>query len=460
MMDIDKINAAPTKSFFVSMLTRDIRLEDAILDLLDNCIDGVNRLGKNDGPKPYGGFKADIKFDAESFSITDNCGGIPWNQRDYAFRMGRPSEAERVSGSVGVYGIGMKRAIFKMGKRCSISTRSKEDQYEIKITPEWLDNQDEWKIDVSNHKSGTNNVGTSILINDIHKNIAHMFGEDKESFSASLTSVISTHYAYIMDKGFSVTINDKPVEPKTINILYDKDTDKGIRPYIFEGEIEGVNVYLSVGLTRQISSRIEVDAEQEAPTRSSEDAGWTVLCNDRAVLYCDRTELTGWGEAGVPRYHTQFIAISGIVQFRSADPSRLPTTTTKRGLDASSPLYLQVKNKMREGMKIFTGYTNKWKSKAAESEKHTKKCTPLSLDSLKKETSSLSLTDVSRIQNAKQYKPNLPSPAEPESSKCRISFSKDAEEIKHVAEHLGNPNMDPNDVGEECFDMILEEVGR
>ena len=70
------------------------------------------------------------------------------------------------------------------------------------------------------------------------------------------------------------------------------------------------------------------------------DAGWTIICNDRAVLYCDRTELTGWGEAGVPRYHTQFIAISGIVEFQSNDPAKLPTTTTKRGIDASSlPLF-------------------------------------------------------------------------------------------------------------------------
>ena len=38
-----KANGAPTKEFFVGMLTRDIELSDAILDLLDNCLDGVVR---------------------------------------------------------------------------------------------------------------------------------------------------------------------------------------------------------------------------------------------------------------------------------------------------------------------------------------------------------------------------------------------------------------------------------
>ena len=38
-----KAQASPAKRFFVEMLTRDIELADAILDLLDNCVDGALR---------------------------------------------------------------------------------------------------------------------------------------------------------------------------------------------------------------------------------------------------------------------------------------------------------------------------------------------------------------------------------------------------------------------------------
>jgi len=50
------IDASPTKDFFVSMLTRDISLDDAILDLLDNCVDGIlrNELTNNE-EHPYKG---------------------------------------------------------------------------------------------------------------------------------------------------------------------------------------------------------------------------------------------------------------------------------------------------------------------------------------------------------------------------------------------------------------------
>ena len=85
----ETVDATSVKSFFIEMLTRDIDLVDAILDLLDNCVDGILRQkGKSSGKTPYKGFKAEIKFDENSFSISDNCGGIPWELHGYAFRMG------------------------------------------------------------------------------------------------------------------------------------------------------------------------------------------------------------------------------------------------------------------------------------------------------------------------------------------------------------------------------------
>ena len=51
------VDASPVESFFVHMLTRDIDLEDAILDLLDNCVDGILRShGAANNSRPYQGF--------------------------------------------------------------------------------------------------------------------------------------------------------------------------------------------------------------------------------------------------------------------------------------------------------------------------------------------------------------------------------------------------------------------
>ncbi len=389
------VDASPVKSFFVLMLTRDISLEDAILDLLDNCVDGVLRSKKKKkGGKPYSGYWAKIDFDKDTFTIQDNCGGIPWDLHEYAFRMGpSPDRPLRPEGSVGVYGIGMKRAIFKMGKDCLISTQNEDDNYEIEIKPEWIDDESEdgWEIPVRASKKSMKEDGTTLVIGDLYPGIATRFGEDKKSFQAELKRMVATHYAYIIDKGFDVQINGDSIKPNPTRLVFTEDKKaSGIQPFIFKTKTDdGVEVFLTVGFTKPIPSQEEVANEQLEKRYSTEEAGWTILCNDRAVLYCDRTELTGWGEAGVPRYHTQFIAISGVVEFRADDASKLPTTTTKRGIDSSSTLYLQIKNKMREGMQIFTQYTNQWKGRADESKKQIAQGERLSFEEIKEKSQTL-----------------------------------------------------------------------
>ena len=455
----DKVDAMPVKSFFVEMLTRDIELVDAILDLLDNCVDGILRQRKNSsGQRPYEGFNAKITFDEKSFSISDNCGGIPWSLHEYAFRMGKdPKNRDSTLPTVGVYGIGMKRAIFKIGKQCLISTRNQEDCYEVEITPKWiLEEPDNWELPVYESSQPDKEEGTIIVIDELNDGIAIRFGEGaKEEFTRELTEKIQTHYAFILNKGFEVEINGEQVKAKPTKLVFNEK----IKPYIYQTESDGVKVFLSVGFTRPIPSQADINDEQEERRYSSVDAGWTIICNDRAVLYCDRSELTGWGEAGVPRYHTQFIAISGIVEFQSNDAAKLPTTTTKRGIDASSSLYLQIKNKMREGMKLFTAYTNHWKDDADESKRQIALGNPYTLDEIKKEVETLKMNLVKSGLKGEQFKRKLPRPEPKESTKTRISYSKELDDIQTVQRYLfGDQRVSPSKVGEECFDQMLKEA--
>jgi len=461
----EPVDASPVKSFFVSMLTRDITLEEAILDLLDNCVDGILRSKKSSGGKaPFNGYRAEIEFKKDLFSISDNCGGIPWDLHDYAFRMGRSSDRPQDKpGTVGVYGIGMKRAMFKMGKHCLVSTQNGKHRYDVEIKPEWIDDEKLWEIPVKANEKVKGEDGTMIVIGSLYPGVAARFNDDAKDFERGLRKLVSSHYAFIINKGFEVIINKKSVLPKPINLFFDKGVGKSkrIRPFVFKTRTEdGVDVFLAVGFTRPLPTEEEIRAEHEEIKYSSIDAGWTILCNDRAVVYCDRTELTGWGDAGIPRYHTQFIAISGIVEFRCADASKLPTTTTKRGIDAASPLFLQVKNKMREGMRIFINYTNEWKGRVDESKKQIEGGKALSIEEVKVEVNNLPLTSTKRTTlKGMQFKPDLPSPKLSETRMRRISFVKNLNDIEAVGDFLfKDTDADPSSIGEKCCDLILEET--
>lgn len=456
----------PVKSFFVEMLTRDIELEDAILDLLDNCVDGILRTKKKRPKKdPYKGFYANIAFDSQSFEISDNCGGIPWSLHSYAFRMGNadPTRYNNLP-TVGYYGIGMKRAIFKIGSDALIQTQSGNDAYDVSISPEWLLDELDWKIPVNASESSMTEDGTVIIIGKLREDVGALFGRGRSTFETLLRNKVATHYAFIIAQGFRVRINGKDVTPRTTELRFETGGNgKGslIRPFIYRTTIDNVSIFLAVGFTRPIPSQEEVQNESEHQRYSSELAGWTVVCNDRAVLYANRDEITGWGESGVPKYHTQFTAIAGIVEFRSNDPSKLPTNTTKRGIEGTSTLYLQVKNKMREGLKLFTDFTNQWKGEelAQTAKTRIQKAPAKTFSELKLAASELSMAKVKTGAKGEQYKPRLPRPLLKDRKLRRISYSRTVEEIEDVATFLfDDAERSASEVGEECFDRILQKA--
>ena len=164
------VDASPTKEFFVEMLTRDVQLQMAILDLVDNCIDGALRLRGQDSLHEL---RADIKFSEHTFSISDNCGGIDVvRAQDYAFRFGRPSSTDLVPHSVGRFGVGMKRAIFKMGRNFDVTTRTRNHTYRIHAdVSHWLTHS-EWTFPIDDYEGFSPSIsedatGTTITITNL-----------------------------------------------------------------------------------------------------------------------------------------------------------------------------------------------------------------------------------------------------------------------------------------------------
>tara|TARA_R110000772_G_scaffold140721_6_gene249869 strand:- start:3398 stop:4810 length:1413 start_codon:yes stop_codon:yes gene_type:complete len=463
--DEDIADFSPSKRFFVNMLTRDISLEDAVLDLLDNCMDGVIRTedqATSDGEVDYSNYWAKIYFDANSFRIKDNCGGIPKEKIKYAFRIGKPSEADEHLKTVGMYGVGMKRALFKMGFTSTIDTQhAHDDSFSVKINEQWLSDSNEWTIPVTPKLSLDDINGTEIKILDLYESISKKFRST--DFLREFKDCVRQTYSYIIEKGFKVFINDELVEADSINLIYESPGKAGgsIAPYIYQGDIDGVNVELTVGFYRPSLSEEEQEEELVRPKFNSNDAGWTIICNDRVVLYKDKSRLTGWGVSGIPSYHTQFIGIAGMV-FINGDPSKLPLTTTKRGIDASSDLYLKIKDHMMEGMKLFTSYTNAWKGKEnLEASNARISMANLADPQVIAEEMDIPEGDWTQVRgrsNERKYKPTLPKPPT-ENRKQKIVLQRSPEDIEAVREYLGmNNNSTPSEVGDRCFDRVLAEA--
>ena len=464
------VNTEPSKRFFVEMLTRDISLEDAILDMLDNSVDGILRVieqqgfDSEDNSKPYFGYYAHINFNKDSFEVKDNCGGIPENLIERALKLGRPyaqaTDQTDPKNSVGVYGIGMKRALFKIGEESLILTQNQHTRYQVLISADWLKSND-WNLALDQAPNPFPFDGTEISIGMLHSDISDILSA--EYFQDKLLEMISSHYAIIISKGFEVRVNGISAEPRPVLFKFDEKADGAIRPYIFRAQVEDVAVYLAVGLRLAIPTQDELDEEQEAVHMSSKDAGWTVICNDRVVVSNNKDELTGWGTANIPNYHNQFRSIIGVVEF-TGNPAKLPTTTTKRGLDLQSALYQQVLNRMREGLRLFIDYTNRWKTRESEAKAQVSFVPNVGFPVLKAESQNITFKVVEKTGlKGERYKPELPVPPS-SNSLVRITYSKDRDDVKEVASEI-IPDYDSLKesevrklVGEKTFDVSLQNI--
>ena len=215
-MNTNIIQGNPTKSFFIQMITRDITINDAIIDLLDNSIDGASRIKSDD----YSGLRIDLTLNENEFVVKDNCGGFSIDTaKKYAFRFGRPDDAPQTVGSVGRFGIGMKRALFKMGKNFIVESKHNGEHFRVTVDVEQWKNQtaiitstdgatktiDDWSFsydDIEDNSGKLSIDGTYIRVFNLFQEVADLFKND--SFLNTLRNDIEKLLNFSLEKNIEI----------------------------------------------------------------------------------------------------------------------------------------------------------------------------------------------------------------------------------------------------------------
>jgi hypothetical protein len=338
------VRAEPTKEFFIDMLVRDIDLIPAIIDLVDNSVDGARRVEPNGN---YTNLWVRLELEGPRFRIADNCGGIEVDRaRRYAFRFGRPEEEGQEKRSIGQFGVGMKRALFKLGEEFDIKSVTRTESWTMHISvAEWR-KQDRWefKFDSVDHRNvAASRTGTTIEIKPLHAAVAEEFGLG--SFRARLAEEIRRAHQESMDRGLAISIDQIPLQVEPLLLLQSQELQPALETLNFNETGSPVTVRVFAGL-----------GESDPRT-----AGWYVYCNGRLVVGPDQGLTTGWGtDVGtrIPRFHNQYSRFRGYAFFDSDDASRLPWTTTKTALDANSEIYRNVRQRMINLMRPVINFLN------------------------------------------------------------------------------------------------------
>jgi hypothetical protein len=119
---------------------------------------------------------------------------------------------------------------------------------------------------------------------------------------------------------------------------------------------DGVVVHIRYGQHKVHRFPGEKGNNDEQNRRLTPQYGWTVLCNDRAVLLSDKTNKTGWE---ITKFHSDFYGFVGYVNFVSEDPKKLPWNTMKTDVDLNNVAY-------QEALKDMRYFTKEWRSAASK----------------------------------------------------------------------------------------------
>jgi hypothetical protein len=441
--DKPEISAEPTKAFFVDMLTRDIPLEQAILDLVDNSVDAAKAVGNNGSLE---GREVKIEFDDQRFRIFDNCGGFDsTSAAKYAFRFGRPAGTPRTSHSIGQFGVGMKRALFKFGHQFQVRSSTAEDSWAIDVDVLEWEVQEKWNFQwaefVSDVNVSTTTPGTEIIVGSLRKEVAARFST--KNFENSIIQLIKSKHRQFISSGLKISVNGQHIDAVSLFLLMTDDSR--FRP----GTDELVYTYPD-GIQTKV--RIIVGIGQSAPR----EAGWYVVCNGRVVLEANRTNSTGWGlveEASntvqVPSFHNQFARFRGIVSFDSDDSSCVPWNTTKTDVDQDNPVWQLTFTRMKELMRPVITFLNELDTDIDE---HTRDHSPM-----------LDFVNKARPVRAEELpaKSAFAAPARSSIKKSvktiKIQYSKPQDQINFLMKELSLNSASA--VGQRTFELLYERMG-
>lgn len=432
----EAIHGYPSKSFFVDMLTRDIKVSDSILDLMDNSVDsavsrsGVDVMtllrGESVG-KPLGEYLISLEYGEERFRLVDNCGGITLEDaRDRVFLMGNP-RASAAKGGLSVYGIGMKRAFFKLGNKIAFDSQTEDRYFELNIDVRAWHDQGDDKWDFGIPKTGTardgRSAGTEILIEELDEDVALHFA--LTAFVEDLEQRIASTYALFLEAGLRVTVNGRAIGSALPDI-----GGENVTPARAEFSFKGVDVLVVAGVT---------------PKRDRVQRGTYVFCNGRMVLDTDRSRLTGWGDL-LPQWHTKFGHFVGYLYFESDDVTLLPWTTTKQGVVYESAVYQKALNELEiQAHPVLSFLTKVYPGEVEEAGIPER-------DALAK-VGSIKITEV-HPGNA-VFHVELPKP-KPEHRQINIEFKKQAKDVDRIKKCI--PHLKSNkDVGSYAFDYLLKK---
>jgi hypothetical protein len=334
--EIAALDATPEKRSFWSIIS-DYDLKTGVCELVDNAID-IWTISHRKNP-----LHVEIKLDLprQLLSITDNAGGVRFEDLRLLVAPGGSKNSPQDS-TIGVFGVGSKRAVIALGEVVSLKTHHHGDRsFQIDITKEWLESPS-WELaayEIPPIEPGI----TTVELGALRRGIAE---QDVESLRTHIGEV----YSHFLGENCTINVNEKQIIPVRFDV-WAYPPDYSPQRAVFSVSPDGqrrTQVIITAGLIR--------DRIPEAG-----NYGVYFYCNNRMIVKELKTRDVGYyvgTEAGVPHPDASLCRV--IVELKG--PAILmPWTSNKTNINSDHVSFLQIRPTITQLVTQFTKVSRAFK---------------------------------------------------------------------------------------------------
>lgn len=333
---IGVVDAMPSKRMYLSIIA-DYDLNKSICELVDNGFDVWTRAGRT---KPIS-IHVELNIEQGSITVEDNAGGLGKDDLRYIVGPGQSGSAA-TDQTIGIFGVGTKRAVVALAQEIKIRTRDEQDiTHQVEFDDAWIHQDDEWQLPLF--------VGEEITPGTTKVELSKLRLKLDKDAEKSLREHLSATYAYFVSKhDATLWLNGKPIEAKLFN---DWSYPPGFEPRHYSGTVMSptkrpITVDVFAGLSAEAS-----------PTLG--EYGVYFYCNERLVAPAVKSFEVGFttGQAGNP--HPK-ISLTKIIVHLNGDAGDMPWNSSKSDINTKHPTFIDLHDWLIKIVAEFAKISRTW----------------------------------------------------------------------------------------------------
>lgn len=331
-----QIDATPSKRLYRSIIA-DYGLSTAICELIDNAIDAWIT--------PHKGYPlritVNIDVDQQTILLSDNSGGVKEEQLRKLISPGESSTTGEAA-TIGVFGVGSKRAVVALAQHVQITTRfQKQGTFRLVYDHEWL-RSDSWDLPYSVAPERLGAGTTELLLSRLR------FRVDPPDVEQLREHLSATYEQFVRGQGIVLELNSHAISGLAFdNWAY----PPGFPPMKFRKTLRPLNS----------SGKVQFDVTggliREKDLDSSE-YGVYFYCNGRLIARAAKDAELGYvsGVAGVPHHR---MSLARVIVCLTGPSKDMPWTSSKSRINYNHELFQAVRSDITQVVKNFAALSRR-----------------------------------------------------------------------------------------------------